>query len=256
MQENRLIIFALVLTTCFVLQSWRPRRAIKEPHSRHLHNFGLMLVGSFLVWLLLPAGAIAAALFASKHNFGLLPFFGAPWPAVVDIGIGVILLDAAIYWQHRAMHHWPLLWRIHRVHHSDLAIDASTGVRFHPVEIVLSMAYKMLVVSLLGISPFAVLCYEVILSSFALFNHSNWAMPGDRVLRRLLVTPDVHRVHHSVKPSETNSNYGNFLLIWDRIFGSYRPQPSAGHKKMQIGLEQFRQANDQKLLSLIANPLK
>lgn len=254
MPENRLIIFALVLLTCFVLQARRPRRAIDTPASRYLNNLGLMLLGSLLVWLVVPAGAVSAAWWASQQSLGLFNLL--PLPSAIELVLSIVVLDAAIYWQHRAMHHWPILWRLHRVHHNDLAIETTTGVRFHPLEILLSMFYKIAVVIALGAGPMAVLGYELILSSFALFNHSNWAMPFDRYLRRVVITPDVHRVHHSVITNETNSNYGNFLVFWDRLFGSYQAQPQAGHKKMQIGLEQYRANDDQKLLSLLTNPLK
>lgn len=254
MPENRIIIFVLVLAACAVLQAWRPRRQLTGGPERFLTNLGLMFTGSILVWLIVPAGAVAAAWWAEQQNVGLLRL--APLPDAATLLISIAALDLAIYWQHRAMHRWPLLWRLHRVHHSDIAIDTTTGVRFHPLEILLSMTYKMVVVILLGASPAAVLSYEVILSSFALFNHSNWAMPFDSELRHLVVTPDVHRVHHSSKPQETNSNYGNFLVFWDRLFGSFIAQPAAGHEKAQIGLEQYRTEQDQKLLRLLANPLK
>lgn len=254
MPENRLIIFVLVLVACLVLQAWRPRRVLDGESKRFMSNLGLMLSGSLLLWFVAPAGAVAAAWWAGQQLFGLFNLLSLPHYAALLISI--VALDLAIYWQHRAMHYWPLLWRLHRVHHSDIAIEATTGVRFHPIEIVLSMAYKILVVILLGASPEAVLSYEIILSSFALFNHSNWAMPFDRYLRRLVITPDVHRVHHSSTLAETNSNYGNFLVFWDRLFGSFIEQPAKGHKKMQIGLEPYRSPQDQKLLSLLVNPLK
>lgn len=254
MPENRLIIFVLVLGTCLVLQALQPRRALVESSGRYLNNLGLMLSGSALVWLLAPAGAVTAAWWAEQHGLGL--FRQMAWPNNLTLLLSIAALDFAIYWQHRAMHRWPLLWRLHRVHHSDIAIETTTGLRFHPIEIGLSMGYKMLVVVLLGASPEAVLSYEVILSSFALFNHSNWAMPFDRFIRYLVITPDVHRVHHSSAPTETNSNYGNFLVFWDRLFGSFIEQPDQGQQSMQIGLEQYRSTEDQKLLSLLVNPLK
>lgn len=252
MSEMRPIIFVLVLVGCWLLQSGFPRRAQQTTGSRLIGNFGLMLGGSFLLWLVVPLGALGAAAWASEKHWGLLQLADLP-PALTVIAT-VILMDCAIYWQHRAMHQWPLLWRLHRVHHSDLQLDTSSGVRFHPLEILLSMFYKMAVVIALGASAEAVLIYEVLLSSFALFNHSNWAMPADALIRKLIVTPDVHRVHHSVIARETNSNYGNLLVLWDKLFGSYINQPSAGHDEMTIGLEQYRAPDSQRLLTLLTNP--
>lgn len=252
MNEVRPIIFTLVLLGCWLLQSCWPRRQELFERQRLVSNFGLMLTGGFLLWLLVPAGAITAALWAEQHQFGL--FRQLTVPTILSTFVTVVVMDAAIYWQHRAMHRWQLLWRLHRVHHSDLQLDTSSGLRFHPLEILLSMAYKMLVVVALGASAEAVLVYEVILSSFALFNHSNWAMPADKFIRKLFVTPDVHRVHHSVLMLETNSNYGNFLVIWDQLFGSYIEQPRKGHQQMSIGLEEYRESASQKLVTLLRNP--
>lgn len=254
MSDLRLIIFLLLLALFIGLQHWQPRRSRASQPSAMFSNFGLVLSSSALLWLLLPAGAIGASLWAEQADFGLLRLTNlTPW---LSAGIAIVALDMAIYWQHRAMHRWSLLWRLHRVHHSDLAFESTTGLRFHPLEILLSMLYKMAVVCLLGASAEAVLIYEILLSSFALFNHSNWAMPADAWLRKLVVTPDVHRVHHSVIKAETNSNYGNFLLLWDRLFGSYRPQPQNGHVNMQIGLQEYRDRRSQKLLFLLLNPFR
>lgn len=254
MSEWRPIIFIVVLITCGLLQTWRPRRANAASRQRLFSNFGLMFSGAGLLWLVVPAGAVAAALWAQQQSWGLLTTFSLATPLALLLSI--VALDCAIYWQHRAMHRWPLLWRLHRCHHSDLHLDTSTAVRFHPIEILLSMLYKMGVVIVLGASAEAVLLYEVLLSSFALYNHSNWAMPADRWLRKIIVTPDVHRVHHSVIETETNSNYGNLLVCWDKLFGSYTAQPRLGHLKMQIGLEQYRDPSSQKLLTLLFNPLR
>jgi sterol desaturase/sphingolipid hydroxylase (fatty acid hydroxylase superfamily) len=252
MSDMRPIIFVLVLISCWLLQSYWPRRQQDNVDKRLLNNFGLMFSGTFLLWLIVPLGATGAALWAEQQHWGLLQH--APLPVWLSTVLCVVVLDAAIYWQHRAMHRWPLLWRLHRVHHSDLQLDASSGVRFHPLEILLSMLYKMAIVVAIGASAESVVIYEVVLSSFALFNHSNWAMPADHCLRKLIITPDVHRVHHSVTATETNSNYGNFLVVWDKLFGSYIAQPKAGHQQMQIGLEQYRDPASQKLLTLLSNP--
>ncbi len=248
----RPIIFVLVLISCWLLQSYWPRRQQGNVNARLIGNFGLLLSGSLLLWLVVPLGATGAALWAEQQHWGLLRQL--PLPLWLSTVLCVVALDAAIYWQHRAMHQWPLLWRLHRVHHSDLQLDTSSGVRFHPLEILLSMLYKMAIVIALGASAESVVIYEVVLSSFALFNHSNWAMPADHYLRKLIITPDVHRVHHSVNAAETNSNYGNFLVLWDKLFASYVEQPQTSHQQMQIGLEQYRDSHSQKLLTLLSNP--
>ena len=197
--------------------------------------------------LLVSFSAIEAAVFSEGAGLGLLNnvalFY---WLKVI---IGVVVLDLAIYLQHAMFHGLPILWRLHMIHHSDLDFDVTTGVRFHPIEIILSMGIKVIVVLLLGISPTGVLIFEVLLNATSLFNHGNVRLPAssDRVLRLFLVTPEMHRVHHSVIIRETNSNFGFNLPWWDRLFGTYKDQPVAGHLEMTIGLSQFR---DEKGLTL------
>lgn len=187
--------------------------------------------------VLLPLLAIGAALDAGSQGWGL--FNRLDWPAWVEIVLAVLVLDLAIWAQHLVTHKVPLFWRFHRVHHADRDMDVTTGFRFHPVEILASMGLKIGLVYLLGPSALAVLVFEILLSGTALFNHSNLAMPGwlDRVLRQVLVTPDMHRVHHSVHRAEHDSNYGFCLSLWDRIFRTYVPEPKAGHDAMTVGLE-------------------
>ena len=170
----------------------------------------------------------------------------------------VVLLDLAIYLQHVLFHAVPGLWRLHRMHHADLDFDVTTGLRFHPVEIILSMGLKLMVVVALGAPPLAVLVFEVLLNATAMFNHANLRLPAalDRVLRPLLVTPDMHRVHHSVVPRETNSNFGFNLALWDRLFGTYIAQPAAGHTAMTIGIPQFRDPAELRLDRLLTQPLR
>jgi sterol desaturase/sphingolipid hydroxylase (fatty acid hydroxylase superfamily) len=167
-------------------------------------------------------------------------------PAWLAILLAVAFLDFAVYAQHVLFHHVPWLWRLHRMHHADLEFDVTTALRFHPLEIMLSMLIKMAVVSLLGASAIAVVIFEVLLNATAMFNHANLRLsdPVDRSLRLAIVTPDMHRVHHSVRREETNSNYGFNLSIWDRLFGTYRAQPQDGHDAMTIGIEQFRSPRD------------
>jgi sterol desaturase/sphingolipid hydroxylase (fatty acid hydroxylase superfamily) len=177
-------------------------------------------------------------------------------PPVVGVTVGVILLDLVIYWQHRLLHRIPLLWRLHRVHHADTGFDVSTGVRFHPLEIVLSMVIKLGAILLFGIAPLAVLIFELVLSAGSLFTHANLCLLAgfERRLRWLLVTPEMHRVHHSWHRDETDSNFSFHLSLWDRVFGTYRDQPRDGHVQMVIGLPEFRDSRDQSLLSLLLNP--
>ncbi|HEX7027321.1 MAG TPA: sterol desaturase family protein, partial [Gammaproteobacteria bacterium] len=184
-----------------------------------------------------PLAAVGIALFAQEHGLGLLHH--APLPAMADIVLTVIALDLIIYWQHRLFHKIPLLWRLHKVHHADLELDVSTGLRFHPVEILLSMLIKTGVILLLGLPALGVLIFEVLLNSTSLFNHGNLHIPVsvDRWLRRLVVTPDMHRVHHSPHAMETNSNFGFNLPWWDWLFRSYRDQPQEGHLHMRLGLD-------------------
>lgn len=177
------------------------------------------------------------------------------WVAVIA---SLLLLDLAIYLQHLALHAVPALWRLHRVHHADLEFDVTTGVRFHPVEILLSMGFKLAVIAALGPPAVAVLVFELLLNASSMFNHGNVRMPPvvDRLLRWIVVTPDMHRVHHSIRPEETNSNFGFNLPWWDRLFGTYRSQPTAGHEAMTIGIEQFRTRRDLWLDRMLIQPLR
>jgi sterol desaturase/sphingolipid hydroxylase (fatty acid hydroxylase superfamily) len=170
----------------------------------------------------------------------------------------IIILDMLIYWQHVAFHHIPALWALHKVHHADRDIDVTTGARFHPAEIVVSMVYKMALVVILGAPVIAVIIFELVLNGCAMFNHSNLKLPArlDRILRRVIVTPDMHRVHHSARVSETNSNYGFSLSIWDRLFGSYIAQPEQGHEGMTIGLEEYQTPGPASLLWSLCLPLR
>ena len=212
------------------------RRVFAAPRRRWPLNLGLMLLGALLVRALLPLAAIGVAAAMAEHDIGL--FNLTPWPAWLEVLLAVLLLDLAIYAQHVLFHAVPALWRLHRVHHADPVFDVSTGVRFHPLEILLSMLIKMALVAALGAPALAVLVFEVLLSAGALFTHANAGLPAglDRRARWLLVTPDMHRIHHSQARVETDSNYGFNLALWDRLFGTYRAQPAAGRDAMAIGL--------------------
>jgi len=227
---------ALLLLLMLAEHHWPRRRRRYSRWQRWPSNLGLVVLNSLVLRLLFPLTATGLALWAQQAGWGLLNQL--PLPAAVSIALSVLLLDLLIYWQHRLFHRLPLLWRLHRVHHADPDYDVTTGNRFHPLEILLSMALKCLAILLLGVPPAAVVLFEVILNAMAMFNHSNLALPekADRWLRRLLVTPDMHRVHHSILEREHHHNFGFNLAIWDRLFGSYLAQPDAGHLNMVIGL--------------------
>ena len=242
-----------------ILIGWEalaPRRRLSQPRGRRwFANFGLALIDSTMLRLAVPAAAVGLAVAAQAQGWGLFNLWATPgWLAM---GLSLLLLDLALYGQHLASHAVPVLWRLHRVHHSDLEVDVTTGLRFHPAEILLSLFYKGAIVVVLGAPPAAVLIFEVLLSSSSLFIHSNLRLPGgfERALRRVWVTPDMHRVHHSVLRPETDSNYGTCLSLWDRLFSTYRAQPQAGHDTMTLGLEQFRAPADQRLWRLTIQPL-
>jgi sterol desaturase/sphingolipid hydroxylase (fatty acid hydroxylase superfamily) len=238
----RLGFFLGMLTVMAVWEVLAPRRAliISKP-GRWINNLGIVFVNSFLLRLLFPAGAVGLALFASKQGWGVFNHFEVPY--VMAVALSVVAMDFAIYLQHVMFHAVPVLWRLHRMHHADLDFDVTTGARFHPIEIVLSMLIKFAVIVVLGAPALAVIIFEVLLNATAMFNHSNVRMPLalDRIIRRLIVTPDMHRVHHSILDHETNSNFGFNLSWWDRLFGTYQDQPEQGHEKMTIGIRDFRE---------------
>jgi sterol desaturase/sphingolipid hydroxylase (fatty acid hydroxylase superfamily) len=220
------------------------------------NNLGVVLVDTLLVRILFPTTAIGLALIGEARGFGLFNVIALP--ALVGVVVSVILLDLAIYLQHVLFHAVPALWRLHRMHHADLEFDVTTGLRFHPIEILLSMMIKLAVVAALGAPAVAVLIFEVLLNATSMFSHSNVRIPLalDRALRWLVVTPDMHRVHHSILSQETNSNFGFNVPWWDRLFGTYRAQPAAGHDAMTIGIEQFRDPRELRLDRMLLQPLR
>ena len=239
----RLGFFALVFITMLAWELLAPRRgpSVSKP-LRWLNNLGLFALNTLVLRLLFPAAAVGIALSVGEMGWGLFNLLTLPfW---FEIVAAVLLLDLAIYLQHILMHRVPLLWRLHRVHHADLDIDLTTGSRFHTIEIIVSMLIKGVVILLLGPALIAVLVFEVLLNGMAIFNHANVSLPPavERVVRYLLVTPDMHRVHHSTVKRETDSNYGFNLSIWDRMFGTYIDQPEMGHDRMTIGIAEFRDA--------------
>jgi sterol desaturase/sphingolipid hydroxylase (fatty acid hydroxylase superfamily) len=219
-------------------------------------NIGVVVLDTLLVRLLFPTTAVGLALIAEARGWGL--FHALELPTWVTVLLAVAALDLAIYLQHVLFHAVPVLWRLHRMHHADLEIDVTTGTRFHPIEILLSMGIKLGVVAALGTPALAVLVFEVLLNATSMFNHSNVRMSPrlDRAIRWIVVTPDMHRVHHSIVARETNSNFGFNLPWWDRLFGTYRDQPAAGHEEMIIGIEQFRQLTEQRLDRMLTQPFR
>lgn len=247
----------MILIIMMLWEVYAPRRKLNYARQgRWFSNISLSIINTLLVRFTLGAAAYFTATVAYEQGWGLLNLVSLPsWLSTV---IAIVLLDLAIYGQHTASHQWSWLWRLHKIHHTDLDIDVTTAVRFHPAEIFLSMIYKVACVVILGANPIAVIIFELILSSSALFNHSNIAMPQkvDAVIRWFIVTPDMHRVHHSVIRSETDSNYGFSLSIWDRLFGTYIDQPQAGHINMTIGLAEYQKLDDTALNRLLVMPLK
>lgn len=252
----RLGFFVGVLVAMAAWEMAAPRRRREIPRLlRWSNNLALVAVDAALVRLTFPVLAIGVALQAGEQGWGLLNIMRLPgWAAFL---VGVLALDLAIYLQHVMFHAVPAFWRLHRMHHADLEFDVTTGVRFHPLEILLSMAIKLAVVAALGPPAAAVLVFEILLNATAMFNHSNVRIPAgvDRILRLVLVTPDMHRVHHSIRPQETNSNFGFNLPWWDRLLGTYRAQPAAGHVGMTIGIEQFRERRDLWLDRMLLQPV-
>ncbi|WP_373490236.1 sterol desaturase family protein, partial [Parasphingorhabdus sp.] len=231
----------------------RKKRSMARGH-RWRTNIIIILVDSAALRLMGPIAAISVAVFAAQNGFGL--FNWTSLPGWLEFGLALILLDLAVYVQHVMTHRISLLWALHKVHHADRDIDVTTAVRFHPAEIMLSMLYKCALVLLLGPTPFAVFIFALILNLCALFNHSNWRLPNsvDAILRQLLVTPDMHRVHHSTITKETNSNFGFSIALWDRLFGTYQAQPVAGHDGMVIGLPEYQSDHPAELWWSLALP--
>ena len=253
----RLGAFAGVLIAMTVWEVWAPRRPQRIGRARRWPgNLGVVVLDTIILRIIFPTAAVGMALIAKAHGFGL--FNAVELPRLVAILASVILLDLAIYLQHVLFHAVPVLWRLHRMHHADLEFDVTTGVRFHPFEILLSMVIKLVVVAALGAPALAVLVFEVLLNATSMFNHGNVRLPAalDRVMRWIIVTPEMHRVHHSIAPRETNSNFGFNLPWWDRWFGTYRAEPAAGHENMTIGIEQFRDPRELRLDRMLAQPFR
>jgi sterol desaturase/sphingolipid hydroxylase (fatty acid hydroxylase superfamily) len=244
LESDALLRFAIFLAVFALMAAWEiaaPRRKLAAPKSqRWTANLAILITNTVLVRAIFPAAAVGIAMFAEARGVGLL--HSIDLHAGVKIALAVVALDLAIYLQHVMFHAVPLLWRLHRAHHADLDIDVTTGTRFHPVEMLMSMAIKAAAIMVIGAPALAVLVFEVALNASSMFNHANVRIPGriDAILRWLVVTPDMHRVHHSIRGEETNRNFGFNLPWWDRLFGTYRAQPRDGHEGMTIGIPGFR----------------
>lgn len=253
----RLSIFFTLLVSMLLWQKLKPRRTPSSHfYQRWPMHLALTLINSMLMKLVFPLGLSALALFFSQHGWGLFNVIALP--TVLVIIVSVIFLDCVIYWQHRLFHVVSLLWRLHRMHHSDLEFDTTTALRFHPAEMLISLAIKATVIMAFGIPATAVLIFEIILNALALFNHSNIHLPDkvDILLRRAIVTPDMHRVHHSIIVSESSCNYGFNLSLWDKLFGSYLKDSAAGQKKMIFGLQGCSYEEQKTLWQLLIQPFK
>jgi len=253
----RLAAFASILAVMMLWEIASPRRRRDIPRLlRWSGNLGIVALDNVLVRLLFPVTVAAFAATLHRNGHGLLGL--VTWRDWLEVMVALIALDLAIYLQHVLFHAVPGLWRLHRMHHADLEFDTTTGLRFHPVEILMSMGIKFSIVAALGTPALAVVLFEILLNGTSLFNHGNVSMPKplDRVLRWIVVTPDMHRVHHSIIPAETNSNFGFNLPWWDRLFGTYREQPQEGHQGMTIGIEAFRSEGDLRLDRMLWQPFR
>ena len=251
----RLMAFFGIFAIMALWEVLAPVRKLSFTRARRWSgNLGIVVLNSLVLRLLFPAAAVGIAVLAKAHGWGLFNMFEIPYALAVIAAI--VIMDLVIYLQHVLVHAVPGLWRLHRMHHADLDYDFTTGARFHPIEIILSMLIKLATVSALGAPPLAIVIFEVLLNGAAMFNHGNVRLPQavDRVLRWFIVTPDMHRVHHSITRKETNSNFGFNLPWWDRLFGTYKDQPDAGHEGMTIGIEQFRTAADLRLDQMLIQP--
>jgi sterol desaturase/sphingolipid hydroxylase (fatty acid hydroxylase superfamily) len=255
--DIRLAVFLGILAVMALWEVAAPRRRQEIPRLlRWTNNLSLVIIDTMLVRLVFPVLAVGLAVQAEQRGWGLFNTIATPyWIATVA---SVIVLDLVIYLQHVMFHAVPVLWRLHRMHHADLEFDVTTGIRFHPLEILLSMVLKLAAVAALGPPAMAVLVFEILLNASSLFNHSNAKIPLriDGVLRLVIVTPDMHRVHHSIVHAETNSNFGFNLSCWDKLLGTYRPQPKAGHEAMVLGIEQFRDPRELWLDRMLLQPAR
>jgi sterol desaturase/sphingolipid hydroxylase (fatty acid hydroxylase superfamily) len=251
----RLLVFVTILLAVATLEILWPRRQLHHSKSkRWLNNFSLSFVNTFLIAIIIPVAGVTAAQLAAEKGWGLLNYFQTvSWISFLAY---LLIFDLTIYWQHRLYHRFNLLWRLHRVHHTDLDYDVSTGIRFHPLSILISTTIKLFLIVAMGPPAIAVLISEILLNATSMFNHSNVKIPTklDVALRYFLVTPDMHRVHHSVEHAEHNKNFGFNFPWWDRIFASYQAQPLTGHEEMELGIEGYSERQSISLNTLLLQP--
>lgn len=241
----RLAFYLAIFAAMAIWEVRAPRRTLTVSKSlRWRSNLGLVAINTVLVRLLFPLAGAGMAAFTSEIGWGLLNYYAVPW--LIAVPLAVIAMDFVIWLQHVMVHAVPAFWRLHQVHHADPDYDLTTGARFHPIEILLSMLIKFATIIILGAPVVAVIAFEILLNGMAMFNHGNIGLPAslDRVMRWFFVTPDMHRVHHSIEVDETNSNFGFNLSWWDRLFGTYRDRPRAGQLGMTIGLRDHREPNE------------
>jgi sterol desaturase/sphingolipid hydroxylase (fatty acid hydroxylase superfamily) len=253
----RLGFFAGVFALMAAWEMLAPRRPQTVGRTwRWPNNLGVVVVDTLVVRFFFPTAAVGLAILGEQRGWGLLN--NVALPAWLKIVLAVVVLDLLIYFQHVLFHAVPALWRLHRMHHADLEFDVTTGVRFHPVEVLISMVIKLGAVAALGASALGVLAFEVLLNATSMFNHGNVRLPQhlDGALRWVVVTPEMHRVHHSTEQRETNSNFGFNLPWWDRLFGTYRAEPEAGHEGMTIGVPEFREKSELRLDRMLLQPLR
>lgn len=254
------IRLGLFLGTFALMAAWElfaPRRVLEVSKPvRWTHNISIAIINVLLVRVLFPSAAVGVAVFAEERGTGLLNMFAIPYPLAFLVSL--LALDLTMYLVHLMFHAVPALWRVHRMHHADVDFDVTTGARFHPIQILLAVPIKFAVIFVLGLPVMAVLVFEAVFNALSLFNHANVRIPStvDRLLRWFLVTPDMHRVHHSVDATETNSNFGFVLPWWDRLFGTYRAEPAAGHERMTIGVDRFRTERDFWLDRMLLQPFR
>ncbi|TDH38188.1 sterol desaturase family protein [Pseudohoeflea suaedae] len=251
-----LIFLVMAITELVAPRLERPELAGAYKSRRWVTNIAIVLISSLALRLVFPLAAVGTAIWAQSKGYGLFPLLGLPiWLAGI---LAFIILDFAVWLEHLVSHKWPLLWRIHRMHHADTGVDLTTALRFHPLEIVLSMVWKAAIVVAMGAPAAAVLAFEIVLNGAAMFNHANIRLPKpvDRVLRRLIVTPDMHRIHHSTDPRETDSNYGFNLSVWDRLFATYTRDPRRGDTDIEIGLAEWRGRETSQLGWSLALPFR
>lgn len=257
----RLSVFATILASMALFELLHPRLERDEMRGalkskRWFTNLSMLILSSLCLRIIFPTAAVGAALYFEAHQIGL--FHHVDVPFILTFIICFVILDFIIWLEHVASHKIPLLWRIHRMHHSDAGFDVTTALRFHPIEIMLSMVWKILVIALMGAPAIVVLLFEIVLNGMAMFNHANIKLSSwlDRIIRPFFVTPDMHRVHHSTNPLETDSNYGFNFSLWDRLFKTYNDQPELGHHKMKIGLKEYGSKESARLVTALLIPFR